>query len=351
MTAEIDLRDSSTTTLFGELITPHRRLRSRVIKFGRHWFACFQGSGGGPAMHNRLPQSLQQLHRIFCFFGCLSHLQALIAGACLVFLPGMSSKKGWKEMDKYRTRTVFKSHISKCAELHFDLISTIICFHWQHRDGESFKLSPFFFRFLLNAQAEAVAVLGAVAAVLQLSNTGLNAIAKLKDAYNHYHKRSTLFDRCQDELRRIKGLVKLVKKESALHIPAVTIALNSLKVPEERLERWLPKLDTENKGAVHSFLRELKHGSDNRKKLEAIMKELDRAKRHLDSVIQIRHVEMSRKRDEKVVANSSAKAKAGQKHKKSPSEIEGTNKVASRRSRRAGESIALRIWERKTNSL
>jgi len=172
-----------------------------------------------------------------------------------------------------------------------------------------------------------------VAAVLQLANTGLNGIGNLKDAYKHYHKRSKLFDKCIDELQSIKSLVELVEKESALHIPAVATALIRLKGPEERLEKWLPKVNPENRSAVHSFLRELAHGSDDRTKLETIMKDLDRANRHLNSVIQIRHVGMSRRRDEQAIANSRVKRKAGQKSGESGGKAEVANMATPPRGR------------------
>jgi hypothetical protein len=213
--------------------------------------------------------------------------------------------------------------------------------NWQHLHGQSLKerslLAP-----NLAHQAEALAVLGAVAAVLQLSNTGLKGIRNLKDAYNHYHQCSTLFDRCQIELQIIKSLVKLVKNEPALHTQAIVKALNGLKGPEERLGKWLSRISTGNKSAVHSFLRELTRGSDNRKKLESIMMELDRAKGHLDSVIQIRHVGMSRKRDERDVANSKSKLQDSQKPKESRGKAEVANKAVPRRARtraRRGASI------------
>ena len=187
-----------------------------------------------------------------------------------------------------------------------------------------------------------------MATVLQLSNTALSGIGKLKDAYKKYHKCSTLFDRCQDELQSIKSLVELVKKESALHISAVATSLDKLKGPEERLQKWLAKVDTENKSAFQSFLRELTRGSDDRKKLETIMKDLDRAYHHLDSVIQIYHVGMSRKSDEQLVENSEGKRKAGQKHREGHGKAEAANKATPRR-RTPSELIDVSFLERRVN--
>jgi exonuclease VII small subunit len=182
---------------------------------------------------------------------------------------------------------------------------------------------------------------GAVAAVLQLSDTGLNGIGKLKDAYKHYHRRSTLLDRCQDELQSIKSLVELVKTESALHTAAVARALNRLKGPEEQLEKWLTKVSTGNKSAGHNFLRELTHGSDDRKQLKSIMKELDQANHHLDSVIQIRHVEMSRKSAERDVANRKGKREGGPKPRERLGKAEGANRATPGRGH--SESIDVRL--------
>ncbi|KAF1813836.1 hypothetical protein P152DRAFT_472644 [Eremomyces bilateralis CBS 781.70] len=137
---------------------------------------------------------------------------------------------------------------------------------------------------------------GIVAATTQLLEAAIEVFKSFKQAYDRQQDQAEFLQRNQLELLAIKERIEDVQKVEALQTASVTATLLRLKGPEERLVKWLQKVDRGDKKAIRRFVDQLIHGTKDRKKLEEIMSELDRMKIDLIAAISVAHINIEETR-------------------------------------------------------
>jgi hypothetical protein len=108
-------------------------------------------------------------------------------------------------------------------------------------------------------------------------------------------------DRYRLELSAINEQIDKIEKDKALETSDVLATISRLKVPRERLVKWLKKLDQWGKKA--GFINQLVHGSTERMKLEEILSDLTRIKIDLSMAITRAVNERTKKIEKGVAAN------------------------------------------------
>lgn len=131
--------------------------------------------------------------------------------------------------------------------------------------------------------------LGASAASVQLFETAIEIFIRIKKAYKRHKELASILEKYTHELKRIRDLAESVRTEKALEGAKVTDPLARLKELEQKLCKWLTKVDPGDKTSLRRFADQLVRGQDDRKKLDDIMHDLDRVKSDLNLVIEMHH--------------------------------------------------------------
>jgi hypothetical protein len=129
----------------------------------------------------------------------------------------------------------------------------------------------------------------------------LGIIKKFKKAYDRAEEQVVFLDRHRVELLAIKEQISKIEKDKALGTSAVLTAVGRLKDPEERLARWVKKVD--KRGQKAKFLNQLVNGNAERKELEEILGDMTRVKADLTQAITRAINERARRIEKGVAAN------------------------------------------------
>ena len=140
-------------------------------------------------------------------------------------------------------------------------------------------------------------------AAAQLLEAAIEIVKSFKQAYDRQQGQREFLQRYQLELLAIKEQVENVEKAKALQTAGIIATLLRLKGPEERLVKWLQKVDRGDKKAIRRFVDQLIHGTKDRKKLEEIMSELGQMKTDLNTAISVAIAEGTRRIEKSVDAN------------------------------------------------
>jgi hypothetical protein len=122
------------------------------------------------------------------------------------------------------------------------------------------------------------------------------------ETYERQKEQSDFLNRYRVELLSVKEQIERIKNEKSLATSPVIAALLRLEGPEERLFKWLTKVDLSGKKAVRRFVEQLVLGNAQRKRLEEILGELTRVKLDLILAINITNAERVKKIEEAVIS-------------------------------------------------
>lgn len=136
---------------------------------------------------------------------------------------------------------------------------------------------------------------------------------RVNKAYKRQKELTAVLDKYRLELERIRGLAESVRNEKALEEANVSGSLTRLKELEDKLCSWLAKVDPGDKNSLRRFADQLVRGQSDRKKLDDIMRDLDRVKCDLNLVIDMHQVRMSYNISQTVVTNSNGTVSVHQK--------------------------------------
>lgn len=114
-------------------------------------------------------------------------------------------------------------------------------------------------------------------------------LKSIRKAYKQHKGLTDFLVEYRRELEGIQDLIESVKNEKALKGAKVSEPLTSLKHLEGKLCDWLAKVDPGDKKSLRQFADQLLRGQDDRKKLDHIMKDLDRAKNNLLLALSMHH--------------------------------------------------------------
>jgi len=124
-------------------------------------------------------------------------------------------------------------------------------------------------------------------------DTVIVILKRASKAYRQQKGLTVFLDEYRRELERIRDLSEAVRNEPALKGAKVSGSLNRLGKLESELCDWLAKVDPGNKRSLSQFADQFTRGKEDRKKLDAIMIDLDRAKRDLQLDIDLHNVSVS----------------------------------------------------------
>jgi hypothetical protein len=162
---------------------------------------------------------------------------------------------------------------------------------------------------------------------------------RINKAYKQQKELTPVLDKYRLELERIRDLYELVKNEKALEGANVSEPLTRLKQLEDKLCHWIAKVDPGDKNSLRRFADQLVSGQNDRKKLDGIMRDLDRVKDDLNLVIDVHQARMSYNISQAVVTNSNGTIKVSQKPKKSRNTAGGANITVPTQVRTNGKDI------------
>ena len=131
------------------------------------------------------------------------------------------------------------------------------------------------------------------AAGFQMFETVIDILKRASKAYKQQKGLTVFLDEYRRELERIRDLSRSVKNEKAFKGAKVSEPLTRLEKLEEKLCKWLAKVDPGDKKALSQFADQLTRGKEDRKRLDEIMKDLDRVKRDLQLAINMHHTSLS----------------------------------------------------------
>ena len=123
-------------------------------------------------------------------------------------------------------------------------------------------------------------------------------------------------DKYRLELEGIRDLIESLKNDKALKAARVSEPLTNLKRLEVKLCDWLAEVEPGNKKSLRKFADQLIRGQDDRKNLDHIMTDLDRAKNNLHLAISMHQTTMIR---DAVKTKRTKITRASQKAKENPS--------------------------------
>jgi hypothetical protein len=162
---------------------------------------------------------------------------------------------------------------------------------------------------------------------------------RVSKAYKQQKGLTVLLDKHRLELERIRDLSESVRNEKALKGAKVSEPLTRLKQHEIELCGWLAKVDPGDKKSLRRFADQLVHGEGDRKKLDSIMKDLDRVKDDLTLVMNMHSVRMSYNIRQVVAINGNKTVRVNQKLEKNRSTAGGANVIASTQARTNSKDI------------
>jgi hypothetical protein len=117
---------------------------------------------------------------------------------------------------------------------------------------------------------------GVVIGAAQGLEAALEIIKRFKKAYERNQEQPEFLDRLRLELLNLNEQIDKIKKDKALGTSDVLATVERLKGPQERLVKWLKKVD--RPGQKAGFINQLVNGNAERKKLEEILVDLTRVK-------------------------------------------------------------------------
>lgn len=144
----------------------------------------------------------------------------------------------------------------------------------------------------------------AVQAATQLVEQAFRILGRIRRAY---HLQKALLDvlaRHESELNSVKTIIGIIDDEEALQTPPVAEELNRLQEVQRKLAKLLDALDPKATSKVSQFARKFAYGSEDEKKLCAIMDELVHIKAALLLRIQVANVGVMRTMGKQLVANT-----------------------------------------------
>ncbi len=150
-------------------------------------------------------------------------------------------------------------------------------------------------------------------------------LKSIRKAYKQHKGLTGFLFEYRLELERIQDLIESVKNEKALKGAKVSEPLTSLKHLEGKLCDWLAKVDPGDKKSLRQFADQLLRGQDDRKKLDHIMKDLDRAKNNLLLALSMHHSTVVHSIGQVVDTKSSKTIRLSQKVKTNRSTIGRAN--------------------------
>ena len=143
-------------------------------------------------------------------------------------------------------------------------------------------------------------------------------LKSISRAYKQQKGLTDFLDKYRLELEGIRDLIESLKNEKALKAAKLSEPLTKLKKLEVKLCDWLAKVDPGNKKALRQFADQLLRGQDDRKNLDHIMMDLDRAKNNLLLAISMHQTTMTQNIRDAVKTNSNKTTRAGQNAKTIP---------------------------------
>jgi hypothetical protein len=146
-------------------------------------------------------------------------------------------------------------------------------------------------------------------------------------------------DKYRLELEDIRDLIESIKNLKALKAAIVSEPLTNLKKLEGKLCDWLAKVEPGNKKSLRQFSDQLIHGQDDRKKLDHIMKDLDRAKNNLLIALSMHQTTATLNIRDVVNTENTKPIRVSQKAKKHRNVITRQKIMASRRAKTNSKDI------------
>ncbi len=143
-------------------------------------------------------------------------------------------------------------------------------------------------------------------------------LKSISRAYKQQKGHADFLEKYRHELEGIRDLIESIKNEKALKAAKVSEPLINLKKLEGKLCDWLAKVDPGNKKALRQFADQLIRGQDDRKKLDQIMKDLDRAKTNLLVAISMHQTTMTHNIRDVINTKSNKTVRVSQKAMKNP---------------------------------
>jgi hypothetical protein len=162
---------------------------------------------------------------------------------------------------------------------------------------------------------------------------------RVSKAYKQQKELTVFLDKHRLELERIRNLSESVRNEKALKGAKVSEPLTRLKQLEVELCGWLTKVDPRDRKSLRRFADQLLHGEGDRKKLDGIMKDLDRVKNDLTLVMNMHSARMSYNIRQAVVIKSNETVRVNQKSEKNGSTAGGANVTAPTQARTKSKDI------------
>jgi hypothetical protein len=141
-------------------------------------------------------------------------------------------------------------------------------------------------------------------------------LKSISRAYKQQKGLTDFLDKFRLELEGIRDLIESVKNEKALKAAKVSEPLTNLKKLEGKLCNWLAEVEPGNKKSLRQFADQLIRGQDDRKKLDHIMKDLDRAKNNLLLAISMHQTTVTQNIRDAVNTKSNKTIRVSQKAKK-----------------------------------
>jgi hypothetical protein len=155
--------------------------------------------------------------------------------------------------------------------------------------------------------------------------TVIEVLKRVIKAYKQHKGLADVLTKYRRELERVRDLSESVRNEKALKKAKVSEPLTRLKELEGKLCDWLANVDPGDKKSLRRFADQLSRGQDDRKKLDDIMKELDRIKSDLQLAINMHHTTMSHDIRKAVVPKSKNATRASRKPEKNHSNAGESN--------------------------
>ncbi|KAF2847362.1 hypothetical protein T440DRAFT_471075 [Plenodomus tracheiphilus IPT5] len=170
-------------------------------------------------------------------------------------------------------------------------------------------------------------VVGAGAAGVQLFETAIDIFKHIKTSYKRSKELTSILDKHGLELERIRDLSDSVRNEKALEGAKFSEPLARIKELEHKICKWLAKVDPGDKTSLRKFADQLVRGQDDRKKLDNIMQDLDRAKSDLSMIMAMHQAKVSYKISEAVIPRNNHAFALNQKSVKHRSAVRGTKTI------------------------